>query len=424
MPADSVAAFRIGFGLLVAFSSIRFLAKGWVETLYLAPDQHLTYRWFGWVEPLPAPAKYAWLAGLAVLGLCIAAGWHTRLALGLFIVGFGYTELIDAALYLNHYWFMTLAAVTLLLLPVGGLWSADAAAGRVAGISHVPAWVVWVLRAQVGSVYVFAGIAKLNPDWLFEAQPLSIWFAARSDGVLGPLLTLPGAAHGASWFGALFDCTIVGWLLWRRSRPWAYAGLVVFHLATGALFAIGVFPWVMIVSALIFFDPDWPRRLVGRPAPAPRQSSVAVAGRGAVVALGLFAVLQLALPLRHYAEDSNVRWSEEGYLLSWRVMLTEKAGTAEFEVTDPNSGRSWLVDPGEVLEDWQAATAVTRPDLIHGTAHLIAERYDEPGRDVQVRVQAWVSMNGEPARRIIDPAVDLAAHPRGEVPAGWILPGP
>ena len=32
-------------------------------------------------------------------------------------------------------------------------------------------------------------------------------------------------------------------------------------MATAMLFQIGVFPWVMIASTPIFFDPDWPDQL-------------------------------------------------------------------------------------------------------------------------------------------------------------------
>ena len=31
-----------------------------------------------------------------------------------------------------------------------------------------PRWYVWLLRGQLGVVYFFAGVAKLNADWLFE----------------------------------------------------------------------------------------------------------------------------------------------------------------------------------------------------------------------------------------------------------------
>lgn len=459
VPADSAAVFRIAYGLLVAFGSVRFLARGWVDALYLEPAHHLTYRGFEWVRPLAAPWMHLHMVALAGLGLCIAVGYRHRLAAALFVVGFAYTELIEASLYLNHYWFVTLAGVLLWLLPVGHRWSLDAALGRVAPSPVVPVGAVWALRAQVAVVYGFAGLAKLNPDWLFEAQPLRIWLADRTHlPLIGPLLDEPAVAYLASWWGAFFDCTVVGWLLWRRSRPWAFAALAVFHLATAALFQIGIFPWVMILAALVFFAPDWPRRLArtarafvtgasgssrvgagqtgggglaggsaragvglaggeaGGGGPAPR------VGRVRLGLLGLLAVVQLALPLRHYAADGNVRWTEEGYYLAWRVMLTEKAGHLEYAVADPSTGETWTADPGLVLTDWQAAHAATRPGLIHATAHLIADHYRRQGvADPEVRADAWVTMNGRPARRLIDPDVDLAAHARTDPPPGWIL---
>ena len=472
-----MAVFRIGFGLLVAFSSLRFLWKGWGDTLYLAPENHLTYRWFGWVAPLPAPWMHLVVLSLAVLGICIALGYRHRLATALFIVGFGYTELIEASLYLNHYWFITLAAVLLLLLPAHHHWSLDAMSGRVASCTHVEAWVVWALRAQVGIVYLFAGLAKLNGDWLFHAQPLRLWLADRTHlPIIGPFLDEPLVAYAASWGSAAFDCTIVAWLLWHRSRPWAYAVLVVFHIATWLLFPkIGVFPWVMIFCALVFFPPDWPRRLAKRvrtqlnrlryanrqfgkstrelprssrdtePSdasntaweltpngtttgePEPIESDIANSkpasvSRPVIVLLAIFAAAQVFLPLRHYLEPGNVRWNEQGYYLSWRVMLTEKAGALEYEVADPATGRTWLAYPELVLTDWQAAHASTRPDLIHATALLIADHYQQQGiPDVEVRAISWVSMNSREAKQFIDPTVNLAAHPQGKIPHGWII---
>lgn len=64
----------------------------------------------------------------------------------------------------------------------------------------------------------FAAIAKLDPDWLWRSEPMATWLAARGDvAVIGPLLSAPGVAIGASWAGLLFDATIVGWMWWRRS---------------------------------------------------------------------------------------------------------------------------------------------------------------------------------------------------------------
>ena len=114
---------------------------------------------------------------------------------------------------------------------------------------------------------------------------------------------------------------------------------------------------------------------------------------------------------------------EEGYYLSWRVMLTEKAGYAQFKVTDPETGNSWLADPSLVLTDWQTAQAVTRPDMLCATAHLVAEHYRKNGIAApQVRVDAWASFNGRPVQRFVDPDLDLAPLSCTQTPDSWIMP--
>jgi hypothetical protein len=41
-----------------------------------------------------------------------------------------------------------------------------------------------------------------------------------------------------------------------------------------------------------------------------------------------------------------------------------------------------------------------------------------------VRADAFVSLNGRPAARLVDPTVDLAAQPRDLWHDDWILPAP
>ena len=125
----------------------------------------------------------------------------------------------------------------------------------------MPAWCIYLLRFQVAVVYVNAGLAKATADWLLHAQPLNIWLSARTDlPVVGPYLDLPAVAYAAAWAGFLFDTTIAFFLLWRRTRPFAYVVVLAFHVATHLLFPrIGMFPVIMVVAALVFFDPSWPR---------------------------------------------------------------------------------------------------------------------------------------------------------------------
>ena len=87
----------------------------------------------------------------------------------------------------------------------------------------MPAWTVNLLRFQVGVVYLFAGLAKLNADWL-AGEPMRTWLKERgSYAVIGPLLASEPAAYFFSWGGALFDLSIGFLLLSRRTLPIAFA---------------------------------------------------------------------------------------------------------------------------------------------------------------------------------------------------------
>jgi hypothetical protein len=434
----SLGAFRICFGLLMAAAMIRFAAKGWIQALYLDPVHHFSYWGLTWIRPPGTFGTYALFAGIGLAALGLALGWRARPFAAVFALLFTYVELIDN---LNHYYFISIAALWLCILPAGRALSPFAR-----GEGSVPAWTVWALRTQVGFVYFFAGIAKLDSDWLLRAEPLRIWLNARSDlPLIGPWLSTPLAAYGASWAGMLFDIGAPFLLSWRRSRPWFFAAVIAFHAATSLLFPIGMFPWIMIASATVFFAPDWPRcawirllRLL-RLAKLRRRPAKAAAGalapghagpapipaipwgeppacsprlsRPAFAAAVLLILWQIAAPLRHLAYPGDVRWNERGFRFSWRVMLVEKLGTVTYTVEDADGTRT-RIDPGEYLTPLQNRMMAYAPDMIRQCAGWIAEDFRRRGRrPVAVYADARVTLNGRPSRPLGDPEVDLLTEP-------------
>ena len=454
--AGSLAAFRIIFGLVGILIVARFFAYGWIPELYIEPAHHFTYLGFGWIKPWPAWGMYAHFAALGLLSVGIAAGYRYRVCALLFFLGLSYVELLDKTAYLNHYYWAALVSLLMVFMPLHRSLSMDVWRQSRTLWGSAPAGVLWLLRAQLASVYVFAGIAKLNADWLLEAQPLRIWLQDHTGmPVIGSLLGEVGTAYAFSWGGALFDLTIVAWLMWRRTRPVAYVALAIFHLLTYLLFPeIGVFPWLMTGAALLFFPPDWPRRLIGRiggalqassagpctPGEEPlRRSSGPVQPKGGVfqptpdgwlmplvvAAVAVFIAVQVVLPLRHYAYPGNVRWNEEGYRFAWRVLLTEKVGLVEYRVHDPKTGERWLVASGDYLTPLQAERMATQPDMILDTAHIIARDFMAQGHPlVQIYADAFVAMNGQPTARLVDPNIDLATVSSGIGPKSWVLTEP
>lgn len=385
---------RVAFGLLMCASMVRFMARGWIQTLYVQPQFHFTYAGFGWIRPLPEWGLWLVFIALALLSLCIALGLAYRFSIIAFFLLFGYVELLDKTTYLNHYYFISLLSFLLVFLPLNGAWSLDNRLGIAPVRTAVPAWTIWLVRGQLGLVYFFAGVAKLNPDWLLEALPLRIWLQARTaTPLLGPMFDAAWVAFAMSWAGMLFDLTIPFWLSWRKTRLFAYIAVVLFHGLTGLLFNIGMFPWIMIACTLIFFD--WQIRAAPNP---PRTSATALAW------LLPFMLIQCLLPLRHWWLPGDVNWTEQGGRFAWRVMLVEKTGHATFYVQDKTNGREWIVFPADYLTDLQEKQMSFQPDMIMEFARFIAAQSDTA---VSVRVEAYVSWNGRSSRLLLDPTVDL-----------------
>jgi vitamin K-dependent gamma-carboxylase len=422
-PADGagLAAFRIAFGALMVFAVARFVARGWVKELYLDPAFHFTYFGFEWVRPWPAwgMALHFGLMGLGAVGVLLGA-W-TRLSAAVFFVTFTYAELIDKTTYLNHYYLVSLLALLLVFVPAGAMASIDAARGRSALV--VRSWAYALFRVQVGVVYVFAGLAKLNADWLIGAEPLTIWLQVHADvPVVGRLLADPLTAHLMSYAGAAFDLSIVPLLLWEKTRRGAYAVAVLFHVSIWLLFPVGVFSWVMLVSATVFFDPGWPRRWLGtKLAAAPSaRASYLLSSRAAAVAAAYVAI-QVLVPLRFLAYPGNVNWTEEAFRFAWRVMLIEKSGSVEYRVHGERG--ETRVQPRRELTPLQYKMMSTDPDMIHEYALHIAARRRAAGENrVRVFADAYATLNGRPGQRLIDPEVDLAAIPRSLAPQSFIVP--
>jgi vitamin K-dependent gamma-carboxylase len=423
----SLAAFRIVFGLVMFAGILRFLGTGWIERMYGEPRFFFTYPGFGWVEAWPVWGMYLHYAVLAALALLIAAGLWSRAATALFVLGFAYTQLIDVTNYLNHHYLVVLLGALLVFLPAHRAWSVDSWRRPAWRADTVPAWCVWLLRFQVGVVYVFAGLAKAQPDWLVHAQPLNIWLTARVDTpVIGPWLDERWVAYAMSWGGFLFDTTIVLWLSWRRTRLPAYLVLVGFHAAVGTFFNIGMFPFIMVTSALIFFSPSWPRRLVRRLGPPP---AVVEAGamprvpgwlRGLLVA---HVVVQVVLPLRHHVYPGELLWNEDGMRFAWQVMVREKHGSVTYVAELPD-GRRLEVPPRAYLTARQEREMGGQPDLILQLARHIGADLRAAGHGhVKVRVESRASLNGRDPAPLVDPAVDLVEL-RDLGPRWWVAPAP
>lgn len=424
-----LVTFRIVFGLLMFFSIARFWLRGWITSVYVEPRFHFTYMGFDWVHPMGSAGMHALFALLGLSALFVTLGLFYRLSIIFFFLAFTYVELLDVTTYLNHYYFISLVSFIMIWLPANAAYSLDSRFRPSIARSLVPAWTINLLRFQMACVYFFAGVAKLNPDWMLEAIPMRIWLPAKTHlPIVGPLMYETWVAYLFSWFGAFYDLFIAFFLIYPRTRRVAYLFVIIFHTATAIFFPmIGVFPYVMMTCSLIFFSAGFHEKLLGYlPGYAPVASLAPYTYRHPTAlryAVYIFVAMQLLLPFRYILYPGKLFWHEQGFRFSWRVMLMEKSGSTYFTVRDTVSGKYYEVNNREFLTPLQEKMMSTQPDLILRYAHYLAARYRERGvENPGVYGEVYVALNGQRSQLFIDTTVNLATQPLSFKHYSWVLP--
>ncbi|MEM8942348.1 MAG: HTTM domain-containing protein [Pseudomonadota bacterium] len=443
----ALAAFRVMLGALMCFGAWRFMRNGWIERMYVEPEFHFKFWGFEWVTVPSEAGLYVLYWSIASSALLVALGAFYRIAIITFWCLFTYAELMDVTTYLNHYYFISLLALIMCFLSPHRAWSVDAWLRPSLRSATLPAWQTYWLRFQVGLLYFYAGVAKFEPDWLLHAQPLNLWLPPHSGiPVLGPYLELTWVHFAFSWFAFLFDTTIIAFMLWRRARPFAFVVILVFHYFTYLFFNIGLFPFIMVLSVLIFFEADWPRKLLSTfrftlPAtqsisnPSAKGQLITWTSRKTLYAACVvsFCIFQALMPLRHLLYPGTVLWHEQGMRFSWRVMLREKSGSLQYRVVyhSKNGGengserRTSLISPHQYLTEDQYREMAGQPDMILQLAHHIRDEYEQKGlAPVEVYADSQVSLNGRLAHSMIDSSINLAQVNRGLGRATWITEAP
>jgi hypothetical protein len=432
--ASPLAVFRILFGFMMFVSIIRFWANGWIQKLYIEPKFFFSYYGFEWVKPL---GEYTYVIFIicAVSSVFIALGYKYRIAISVFFLSFTYIELMDKTTYLNHYYFISILSFLLIFLPANARFSVDAYV-RKKEYKNVPRWTIDSIKLLLAIVYFYAGLAKLNSDWLLRAQPLKIWLTSKYDlPLIGANWMQQEWFHFAmSWGGMLYDLTIPFLLLYKRTRWFAFLLVIFFHVFTRVLFPIGMFPYIMIVSALIFFDAQLHQKIIGFIQRLFKLKSSGIERLQAytynrltkkfvTTTLLIFFTIQVLLPWRYLLYPGELFWTEEGYRFSWRVMLMEKAGYTTFKIVDGKTNQFFYVDNSDFLSSFQEKQMSFQPDFILEYAHFLGDHFTSQGhKNVEVYADSYVALNGRLSTRYIDPKINLYQEKESFKHKDWILP--
>ena len=433
-PVDigSIVVFRMMFGAILFWEVWRFFGHDWISSFYIERKFYFKYFGFGWIHPWPGDGMYIHFVAVGAFGLCVMSGFFYRITSWLLFFGITFWFLLDQTRYLNHLYLTALLAFLMAVIPAHRAKSLDARLRPKVQSDTVPAWCLWLLRASVGLVYFYSGIAKLNSDWL-SGEPIRRWLANRSDyPLIGSWLDTELATWLFSYGGVYFDLAIAPALLWRQTRTLAFVACVFFHTTNKMMFDIGIFPILMLAATLIMFPPDWPRR-VGLffktlPDDGTAESSAPVEiskpRRHLTEAFFITCVgIQILMPLRHFLYPGKVHWTEEGHRFAWHMKLRQKRGEAQFFATDPTTGKTWQINLRNYLSSAQRNRVARWPDMCLQFAHFLADELKKEGhKNIEIRAKVRASLNGRKYQYLIDPEVDLSKVPRNLWHADWIVP--
>ena len=359
----SLAVFRIAVGFIMALEAFSLLrpsastsGRVMLETYYTGPDVtfNLPYAWFEWLPFLRGSGMYAVVAVLGIAAIMMAAGFLYRISAALVFLAWGYLYAIESTrtYWMSYYYLELLVTFLLIWMPAANRYSLDAYLAKGKRPPTVPYWTLLLLRGQLVITYFYAGVAKLNADWLLDAVPV------RDFLLKSPFLTRLGndalrgeaMAYFLSWTGAAFDLSIGFLLLYRRTRLVGMILLICFH-ATNHFFLFNDiiwFPLLGVLTATIFLDPDWPERLFGKKSgipktkskpPAPSFESAFAMSISPVVTplVVIWLLVQTLLPIRHYLIPGDGRFTWEGLSFSWRLKAEiYRSVPCEIFVDDPS----------------------------------------------------------------------------------------
>ena len=291
----------------------------------------------------------------------------------------------------------------------------------------MPNWSKWLIITQVFIVFTYASVAKWYPDWLDGTAPGLLLKSKKDYWLIGGFLQQAWVHYAIAYFGIFFDLLIIPMLLWKRTRLLGFYISLFFHLFNSIVFQVGIFPYMSISFALFFFSAETLKKrflpkkelYIGADVIIPKYNNILIG------ILSIYFIIQIALPLRHWAINDAVLWTEEGHRLSWRMMLRTKSATLKIWVVDKSTGKKVRYPYNKIVSKKQRSRVKSKPDLLWQLAQKIKALEKEKGKDVSVYMDAALSVNGGPFFPFTNPEVDIAAAEWDPFShTTWILPTP
>lgn len=453
----SLGIFRILFALMAFYNTGKYLDKELLDYRYGLPEFHIPMPFFDWVPVPSVETIYIMYLALLVCSGFLLIGLCHRIAAALYVLIYSWIFVLDASYYMNHYYLMIIIAFMMIFLPMSNCYSIKQAlskrTNRFSFLSDssntAPLWAIWALRIKVEIVLIYAGLVKLNEDWLLRAEPLSMWLKESyiNEGhIFGNLVLENWFIYIGAYSVILLHCLGAPLLMYKKTRLWVFFIYCLFHIMNSYTFHIGVFPWLTIAMTTIFFAPNWPRNIFMRIKTAlgiqehaqtlsttttatnkNSSSSTQISFIQKAVVIFVFTYLgaQILIPLRPLLYPGPVIWNEKGHEYSWRMKLRDTDCIGHIQIQS-SLGRTWNLHRFDLLE-WinprQMDNYTCHPRNLIYLSQFLEKKWAENGYP-NVAIFSYIkkSVNGRHPQYIISPTKNLTKLTYNHWQLDWLEP--
>lgn len=451
-PTDpsNLAVLRILFGFLMILDIPQERSMLFIAHQFGSDSCH--FPLFSFIQPLSVDWMHV-VYLVMFLGACgICLGFMFRLSCLSFMVTYWYIFLLEKCRWNNHSYLYGLMSVMLILSDANHYWSLDGYLNPELRNSHVPKWNYVLLRFQVFLVYFYAGLKKLDLDWMrgysmtglsrqWVFDPFRIFL---DDQIIDLFLVHIG--------GLLFDLSEGFLLVFEKTRPIGIFLGAMFHGMNSQMFHIGMFPYTMLATLPLFCAYNWPKKLFSYlpntlakilpsqdvPQTSPhciypssnkaddrlqdkKGASLTIQmpstkHKALVCIVLVYMGVQIFLPYSHFVTKGYNAWTQGLYGYSWDMMVHSwSTQHVRIKVVDQISGEVTYLRPTAWMKEKRQSRWNSHPDMIKQYVACIAEKlktFDELNiTEPAIYLDVWRSMNRRFQQRMVDPNVDIIKAP-------------
>lgn len=408
----SIIVFRIVFAFILLIQTYYFISTGFIEQNIIKP-----LILFPFINGLTPPPKLVLIIiGYVMLisNVGMMVNKTARISTLIFLFCFTYFWLLDKGYFNNHYYFISIICFLLFLVNKKSSFNEQVIVSRMSLFS---------LQAMIFLVYFISGINKLNPYWLFDLQPMKHILEVKYQITNNPLFMKKWIIIFMTYSGLLFDLTIGFFLFFKKTRVLGFILVLGFNIINFYLFRdigeIGVFPFLMISTLLLFISPEQLNLLFKLKKP---EKYLIPNSHFFNKSILLFLIIQAIIPFRHVFFKGNVDYTGVGQRFSWRMKIMYKESTIDYFIVDKLTTQKFNVDISKMLTPIQYNNLKYYPDLIIPLAlkikfeaiHKFNIKYPK------ITCKYETSFMGRKQQLLFSPKLDLSKIPKNQLSHKWI----